>query len=371
MKIEGHCQREFTPVEKAFAALWDEIEVGASLCIYHDGRPVVNLWGGYTNRAQTIQWQEDTLVNVYSTIKGIVALSLAQLVDGGRLEYELPVTTYWPAFGAEQKFDITVAQLISHQAGLYRFDPPVSVEDLYNWQKITMQLASQRPAWKPGNAFGYHPVTWGFLAGELIRQVTGVSPGTFISERLAGPLNADVYIGLPPNLHHRCATLAGPNHARKALPARKSAGSKTLVTDDPVITPFRHACSSEFRQAEIPATNGHASAVGLARCYQAALDGNLLSDAVIETATREVTCGEIDQVLGQPLRRSMGFILNCDDCYFGPAKNAFGHSGSGGSIAFADPENNVAFAYVMNQLHSIGPLRARQLINSFYTCLMK
>lgn len=369
MNIQGYVRPGFEPVREAFAALWDEIEVGASLSIYGGDKAIVDLWGGSTDRAGEEAWKKDTLVCTYSTTKGIVAIALAMLLEEGKLEYDKPVVDYWPQFGAENKFDITVAQLLSHQAGLYQFEPAIEVEDLYNWQHRAFQLASQKPAWEPGTAFGYHAVTWGYLAGELIRQITGQTPGELIRSRIAVPLGAEFYLGVPETLHSRCANLIGPNHARKEIAPLSRRLDKSLSPNDPLITPFRHVSSSAWRSAEIPASNSHASADGLAKIYNAAITNKLLKPSTLQQATSEVTRGEIDLVLGQPLRRAMGFILNCENVYFGPAGTAFGHSGTGGSLAFADPENGVAFAYVMNQLHRDGPLRARGLIDSFYSCL--
>lgn len=366
-RLNGDVSDGFEPVRDTFARLWDDIEVGASLSVYRGGEPAINLWGGFSDRAATIPWQRDSLVNTYSTTKGIVALALALLVESGDLDYGAPAADYWPQFGAEKKFHISVAQLLSHQAGLYQFEPAIEVEALYDWQQRTFQLASQAPAWTPGTAFGYHSITWGFLAGELIRRISGMSPGAFIQTHLAAPLKAEFHLGVPEALQRRCTELIGPNHARKPQSVNRKPVNKSLSPNDPVIAPYRHICSPGWRSAEIPASNGHASAEGLAKIYAAIPD--LLSAQTLAQATREQTRGEVDLVLGQPLRRAMGFILNCEDVYFGPEPTAFGHTGTGGSIAFYDPVNNIAFAYVMNQLHRDGSIRGRALIDALYRCL--
>lgn len=368
MEIQGYCDPQLESVRQTFAELWDDIEVGASMTVYCDGQPVINLWGGHADSGESKPWQQDTLVNVYSTTKGIMALAIAMLVNEGRLVYEAPVSQYWPEFGAEEKFDVTVEQLLSHQAGLPGFDPPITVEELYNWQQMVFNLASQQPKWPPGTAFGYHAITWGFLAGEVIRRVTDLTPGEYVKKNITVPFEADVHIGLLAEHHQRCADLVGPNRARKTLPERHFPDGQKFSTGDPVITPYGHACSSIFRSAEIPASNGHATAMGLARCYNAALHNLLFTEETLLSATTEVTQGETDLVQAQPLRRSRGgFLLNSPDCFMGPSKQAFGHSGTGGSTAFADPENNIAFAYVMNQLHTNGPLRSRKIIDSLYS----
>lgn len=364
--INGKVADGFEPVRDVFLSLWDDIEVGASLSAYVNGKQVVDLWGGFTDRARTVPWQRDTLVNTYSSAKGVVAIALACLVENNLLEYEKPVSDYWPQFGAQQKFDITVAELISHQAGLYQFEPAIEPPDLYDWQAMTFRPASQKPAWDPGSAFGYHALTWGYLTGELIRQVTGKSAGEFIRECLP---EAEFYIGLSKTEQTRCADVIGPNHARVPLSPKARTQTGKLTTNDPLLTPYKHVSSSAWRAAEIPSTNGHANAAGLATCYRELLAPQFISSETLAAATREQTAGELDLVLGQPLRRAMGFILNCDDCYFGPAACAFGHSGTGGSIGFADPTHQVAFAYVMNQLHYSGAIRSRRLIDAFYNCL--
>lgn len=368
--IEGTVQPGFEPVRQAFCSLWNEIEVGAGLSIFLGDDLVVDLWGGHTNRARDIPWQRDTLVNTYSISKGIVSMALACLVDEGKLNYDKPVADYWPAFGAERKFGITVAQALSHQAGVYTFHPAIEAEDLYNWQKSAFNVASQTPAWEPGTAFGYHSITWGYIAGELVRQITGQTTGDYLRRRITDQLDADFHIGLTMAEQKRCAEMIGPNHARRPIRKRAAQKNNTLPKNDPALTPYGHVSSAAWRQAEIPSSNGHGSSLGIARCYQAALAGTLFCEEALQLAVKEETNGETDLCLGQRLRRSRGFILNSEPCYYGPSKTAFGHAGTGGSTAFADPENNVAFAYVTNQLHVSGTVRYRKLIDTFYRCLM-
>lgn len=329
---------------------------------------VLDLRGGWRDRSQTQSWQEDTLVNIYSTTKGPVALAIACLVSDGLLDLDMPVVEVWPEFGAENKFDVSVRQLLSHQAGLYQFQTSVTVEDLYHWQQCTLALASANPAWSPGSGFGYHAITWGYLVGEIIRRITGMSPGSFIRQRV----HPEIHIGLTEDQLIRCAELVGPNHARRPLTPTKSVRPRTIIHKsnlDPMISPFRDVCSESWRRAQIPGSNGHAGATALAEMYQWAISGELLSLDALQDLTRELTAGETDLTLGQQVRRASGFILSCDDVYFGPSATAFGHSGTGGSVAFGDPENGIAFAYVMNQLDISGSRRYRQLIQSLYDCI--
>lgn len=369
MKVKGFHDPRFDSVAKEFSALWDDVEIGASLAIFVDGKAVINLWGGHKDARQTKDWGSDTLVNIYSATKGIIAMAVAHLVGKGMLCYNAPVSEYWPEFGAEQKFDITIDQLISHQAGLFNFSPTVTVEELYDWQKMTFNLAAQKPRWKPGTNFAYHAITWGYLIGEIIKRVTGQTIGTYLTENIATPLEADIYLGLKDEEIRRCADMIGPNRARKTMAPSKAPKESKKLSTDPVIAPYRHASSDAFRKAEIPSSNGHATALGLARCYDATISGSLIDSHALHLARTELTRGEVDRILGQVIRRARGFILNSDACYFGPSQEAYGHSGAGGAIAFADPENHVAFAYTMNQLHFDGPKRSKRLIDAFYQCI--
>ena len=378
--VNGTTTQSFYPVKTAFESLWDHVEVGAGLTIYLQGEKVVDLWGGHSDLARTKPFTRQTLTNTYSATKGIVAMGIARLVEDGMLDYEAPVCEYWPAFGAESKFNITVTQLLSHQAGLYQFDPPIPTATLYDWHACVTQLAAQAPQWVPGTQFGYHALTWGYLVGELIRRVTGLTPGEFLRSSVTGPAGAEFILGIT-SQHQHCAEIIGPNRARAQssrqthVPEADPQMLKTplLPTHDPVLRPYQDVSSREFRAAQMPSTNGHSTSDGLARCYLAFLSGTLVSSTTQRLATEEVTNPDkiiADAVLGQRLRRSRGFILNSPDVFFGPTRTAFGHPGTAGCVAFADPEHQVAFAYLPNQLHS-QPERARRLIETFYDCLGK
>ena len=269
--IKGTVAPKFLSVKEVFTSLWNEIEVGAGLSIFLNNELVVDLWGGHTDRNRTIEWQQDTLVNTYSISKGIVSLAIACLVDEKVIDYQNPVSDYWPQFGAERKSRITVAQALSHQAGVYTFYPSIKSKDLYDWLKITLNIASQRPSWEPATAFGYHSITWGFIAGEIIRQVTGESVGHYIRRRITEPLSSDFYIGLTATEQGRCAEIIGPNHARSLLEEKKVKPDKILPKNDPILAPYRIVSSPEWRSAQIPASNGHGSSLGIAKCYQAAI----------------------------------------------------------------------------------------------------
>ena len=377
--IEGNVSKGFERVADVFADLWGDIEVGASCCIFHEGKKVVDIWGGYINREMTVPWQSDTLINVYSSTKGMGSLSLAILVDDGLVDYDEKVITYWPEFGAEGKQDVTVAQLLSHQAGLCGVDQKLAVEDLYDFPKMVNLLAAQKPLWDPGTAVGYHAITWGYFPGELIRRITGKSLGSYFHEKVSGPLEADFFIGIPKSQISRCGELIGPNRARKETKMQeppRSAKFYDIALLNPSIAPYRDASSNAWRRAEIAGANGQANARGIATIYGALanggdLDGDrIISSEAIAAATKIEVDGEIDNVTGTRVRLARGFMLNSENAY-GPYSDSFGHGGAGGSLGFADPLNNVGFGYAMNQMQAdvASPSRSSKLVNSFYDCI--
>lgn len=342
-----------------FARLWDGIEVGAALSVYWRGECVVDLWGGHRDKDRNQPWQQQTLVNTYSITKGVVAFAIARLVADGHLGYQHKVSKYWPEFSQNGKSDITVAQLLSHQAGLCGLGTRLEVTDLYDWQKITHLLAAQSPLWIPGSAAGYHAVTWGFLAGELIRRVTGELPGQYIDRALAEPMDLNFYLGVPDERLDQCAELIGPNHipADKLPAPQKKPGNDQVAPSplfelaqlNPIISPYKHASSTAWRRAQIPASNGHSDARSLAKLYGiAAMNPSSLESALKVAVTTE------DLVMGHVIKRSEGGFILAYDGNYGPFGQGFGHAGAGGSMAFGDPSRKLGFAYVMNQLQPEG-----------------
>ncbi len=365
--IEGSVAPGFEPVREVFERNFtDDIEIGASFCAIVGGETVVDLWGGFRDRECSEPWRQDTLVNVYSTTKGLAAAAVAVAVDEGLLDYQAKVTRYWPEFGRHGKDALTVGQLLSHQGGVCGLRQPIIVEDLYDWEKMTRLLAEMEPWWTPGEGAGYHAVTWGYLPGELIRRTAGMTLGQYFRSRVAEPAGADgdCYIGLPESEMDRCAVMIGPNHARSKPGAAEGSGPVVMpqmprlypvALQNPVIRPFQDASSRNWRAAEIAAANGQANARGIARVYVPFACGgecrgrSLVSAAAIAAATRQEVADQNDLVLGMPMRRGRGFILNTPPQY-GPEATSFGHSGAGGSFGFADPVRQIAFGYAMNQM---------------------
>jgi CubicO group peptidase (beta-lactamase class C family) len=327
---------------------------------------VVDLWAGYKDSARTRPWDEDAIVNLFSVGKAVTAVCALRLVEDGALDLDSPVSRYWPEFAQAGKRHLPVRYLMTHQAGL-----PAVLRELPSgaerrWQVMTDALASQEPWWKPGEGHGYHVNTYGFLIGEVVRRVTGKSLGTYLRDELAGPARIDFFIGFGPELDARCADLIpappGPDtEPRRALLtgdlaslaglARMRAGA---YRNPPNLSGQGVVNTRAWRAAEVPSTNGHGNARAVARLYSAlATDGELdgvhiLSPATVEMATAEQVYGE-DLVLQRPTRFGLGFQLTMRERPLGPGPRAFGHFGAGGSLGFADPDAQVAFAYAMNQ----------------------
>lgn len=354
--IQGSVTPGFEAARDAFAANFaregDYQEVGASFSAFHHGRCVVDLWGGFADRARTRPWTRDMLINVWSSTKGVVAVAMARLVERGAIGYRDAVASVWPGFAQSGKEGVTVAQVLSHQAGLPGFAEPTTIEDQYDWDACCSKLARQRPAWEPGRATSYHAMTYGWLAGEIIRRVAGNSPGRFVREEIAVPLGADIFIGLPASEESRLSEMIGPKR-QLVLPPMSEIAMMALA--NPQQSPEAPNARA-WRAAEIPAANGQASAMGLARLYGALANGgeldgvSLLSPqsiaAMTAPATRE---GRADLLLGFVDSWGMGMALNTPGIY-GSNPRAFGHSGWGGSFGCADPDAGIAIGYVCNQM---------------------
>ncbi|MFG2792244.1 serine hydrolase domain-containing protein [Streptomyces sp. NPDC048419] len=366
--IDGEVEAGFEPVREAFEANFSERgDIGAAVCVYLHGRPVVDLRGGIADPDTGRPWTRDTLQLVYSATKGATATAAHLLVQRGELDLDAPVATYWPEFAANGKADIPVRWLLSHQAGLIALDQPVPLDEALAWDPMVAALAAQRPLWEPGTVHGYHGRTWGWLVGEVIRRVSGRTPGRFFADEIAGPLGLDFFIGLPASERARVSRMvyqqsevdltavpieAIPEAFRELVAAmsdRNSFFNRAFAVTDPAEIDFN---SPEVQAAELPASNGIGTAHGLARMY-ASLIGEvdrvrLFTPETLESATKEQAAGK-DQVLLLPSRFSSGYMLPTEDLPM-TGSSAFGHMGRGGSLAFADPEHGIAFGYAMNNI---------------------
>ena len=375
--IGGWVEADFEPVLDAFADNFDTHgEVGAAVCLYVDGRAVVDLWGGTADATTGTPWKSDSVVLVYSSTKGVTAVCANLLIERGVLDPTATVASYWPEFGAAGKEAITVAELLSHQAGLPLVEGDYTLDEVLAWEPMVRSLAEQQPIWPPGTRHGYHMRTFGWLVGELIRRVDDRTAGTFLREEIADPLDLDFWIGLPEEIEPRVARLVMPKndlgallkkHAPELLLTRVFSNPGDLIGyNDMWNTRALHA-------AELPSSNGIGDARSLARLYASCIgevDGvRTLQPATVTAATVEQACGE-DTVLMTASCFGLGFMLGKS---FGTAnpKTAFGHAGAGGSLAFADPATGICFGYVMNELRfdPKGDPRSESLVRAVRACV--
>jgi CubicO group peptidase (beta-lactamase class C family) len=383
-EIHGDVAPGFERVTDAFAESFrTRGEVGAACCVYRDGAPIVDIWAGTADPATGRPWNRDTIVIVFSCTKGVTAVAVNQLVEAGELDPLAPVAEYWPEFAAAGKAGITVEWVLSHRAGLAALDiPDLTLDDIAAWDPVIDAIAAQEPNWEPGTAHGYHTRTYGWMAGELIRRVTGLMPGEYVARHIVEPLGIDFFLGLPAAEDHRVATILpavydDPEIARLAaqvLSDRSTLMGRVMSGPSGLFSYDDRWNTRLLRAAQMPSSNGHGDARALARMYAACLgeiDGvRLVSAETIELATRVRSSGK-DCVIGQPLSFGLGFALAPT---FGPTPGpeVFGHSGAGGSTAFADPEAGITFGYVMNQMQlsmTEGDQRQQALIAATYAAI--
>jgi CubicO group peptidase (beta-lactamase class C family) len=361
-------------VRDAFAENFEQHgDVGAACCVYLEGRPVVDLWGGVADLDGGRPWREDTLQLVFSATKGLTASCVHLLAERGKLDLDAPVAHYWPEFAAEGKAEIPVRWVLSHRAGLAALDAELTLDEVLAWDPVVAAVAAQAPNWEPGTAHGYHARTYGWILGELVRRISGRSPGRFFAEEVARPLGIDFWIGLPEAQLSRCArTLPppgdGPSVAdllgANALTTRVMTGPSGLFGYDDMWN------RPELLRAEMPSSNGVGDARALARFYAALIgevDGvRLLTAETVERA-RQVQAEGPDQVILVPSRYGLGFMLP-PMLAPGCGEQSFGHPGAGGSLGFADPEAGIALGYAMNQMRFAvtGDARTQGLVQALY-----
>jgi CubicO group peptidase (beta-lactamase class C family) len=378
----GEVRKGWEPVQAAFLQNFElGEEIGASVAVYHRGEKVVDLWGGSFDGGEK-PYDDEALQLVFSTTKGITAIAVAICVQRGLLDYGKPVASYWPEFAAHGKESATVAQLLSHRCGLFSVQGDLTLAEALDWNTITSRLADTAPEWPIGSAHGYHALTYGWLAGELVRRVDPQhrSIGRFVADEIAGPLGAELWVGLPEAYHARVSPILG------APIAAKSDDPAIQAMIDQFFGPGTNAYRAlmlngafagegtfnraEVLSAEIPAANAVTNARSLARVYAATLAPvdavQLLDDDVRAEASSDVTPpGEIDMCLMMPTTFGMGFMVHGQFTpYAGPG--SYGHPGAGGSVAFAQPARQLGFAYVMNQMakNLANDARAQRLIDA-------
>ena len=371
MEIKGNCQEGFLEVKELFCSLHKSgREVGSSFSVYRDGKPIIDIWGGYSDKDQTKQWNRDTLATVWSTTKGVAAITIAHAFENELIEYERKVSEYWPEFGCNGKEDITVGMLLSHQAGICGSKTD-NVEDYYSQSVMAKELASMHPIWEPGTASGYHSMTYGWLVSELIIRVTGKTLGNYFKENIGDPNQIDFHIGLP---------LAEEKRVAEMIPFPKESNQSSTKPNDAQIASgsgpnlLKHQNTTKWRSAEIPSANGQGCASAIAKLYSLVVTDDhslkIINDKTIETMTAERITNR-DLVLDVVTRWGSGFIMNMHKVIYGPEETSFGHSGWGGSCGFGDPINRIGVSYVMNNMKNnfAADGRSLELINKTYECL--
>ncbi len=372
--IRGTCLPELTAVHDAFRQNFIERgEVGAAVCIIRNGEVVVDLWGGWTDVSRATEWSADTLVDFYSVGKALVATLVLQLVDGGVLGLDTRVSEVWQEFAVGGKHDVTVRQALCHEAGVPAIRERLSNTDLFDWSTMTDALAATDAWWPIGTRHAYHTNTYGFLLGELVRRCTGDLPGERL-RRVATDIGADVWFGVPEDDQHRCADVIwAPPHPidPNDIDVDQFEGDQLMNVlahfNPPGVSSLGVVNSKEWRSAQVPSTNGHGTARGLATFYAALLEpGRVLSPSLLQHATQPQMIGPCP-ILGEDIAFGLGFTPTSERRRLGPNPNSFGHFGTGGALGFADPDAGIAFGYVMNHvIPRWQSTRNRALIDSLY-----
>lgn len=380
MTAHGTTAPGFERVRDAFEAGFEgKPDMGAGLAILHRGELVVDLWGGVRDERTRAPWEQTTPSVIFSCTKGLVSVLAARLVQEGRLDYQAPVAQYWPEFAAAGKEAVRVKDLLAHRSGLSAPREPLTVEQIIDWPVVVAQLAAQEPLWEPDTGYAYHAITHGWLVGEVIRRVTGMSVGAYFAQ-LSEPLHGDAWIGIPLGVHDRVAHMqAGPTLTQ--LVAQQAAARTPGVTDwselamtlggalaPELITADEGFNDPRIQAAEIPGAGGISTARALATIWSATVvetsGVRLLGSEVLGTATVVQSEGPpVWDVPGPWPRWGMGFQLDSEARRF-LTSASFGHDGAGGQSAFADPTAQVGFAYLTNQMEAIDDQRATRVIDA-------
>jgi CubicO group peptidase (beta-lactamase class C family) len=369
--VSGHCDARFRAVREEFARNFAERgELGAAVCVVVDGATVVDLAGGWADASARTPWRHDTLVDFYSVGKAFVALLALRLVDAGAVALDDPIATVWPEFAAAGKEDATLRQALCHRAGVPAIREPLTNDDLWDWGRMTAALAATAPWWEPGTRHAYHTNTYGHLVGEVVRRVSGEPCGRRLAA-LAEPLGADVLVGVPPEDQRRCAEVVfdapGPPATLDDTLEGDARMEMLSYFNPPGFSSMGVVNTAAWRAAEVPSTNGHGSARGVARLYSALLQpGRVLSSGLLTEATSAQSVGYCP-ILHEEVTFGLGFKPTVPRRPFGPNPGSFGHFGTGGAVGFADPAGGVAFGYVMNHvIPRWQSTRNRALIDALY-----
>ena len=391
-EINGEVSQGYEAVAEAFSNNFEQFEeIGAAFCLYVEGESVVDIWGGVADVNSGRPWERDTLQLHFSTTKGLAAICAAMLYERGELDYEKPVSHYWPEFAQGGKEKITVAQCMNHQAGLASVDTELTLDEICEKEPVLRALEEQVPLWEPGSSNGYHALTYGWIVGEIVKRIDGRPIGKFFDEEVVKPLGVDSFIGLPESQEHRVAPIVEASAVDDpviqelvdSIIGTGTLGWRALTLDGAMLKgdsydPFNPNALESFNSrqvhaAEIPAAGGISEARALARIYAACVgevDGvRLINDETVMKTKEESSRGP-DLVLVVDSGWGMGFMRSLESSPM-LTEESFGHSGAGGSLAFGDLDHQVGFGYVMNQMGTsvMGDPRTASLIEAIRSCL--
>lgn len=377
--VKGTFDPAFAPVVQLLQDLLQQPEQrGAGLCVYYRGDCVIDVWGGVADRAGQQPWQEDTLVNVFSSGKPVLATAVLQLAQEGKIDLDAPVACYWPEFAVAGKQDVTTRQVLAHRSGLSALLQPLPADALFDWQRMVQAVEHQQPWWQPDTAHGYAPMTYGWLLGELVRRVDGQMPGQAIAQRIAEPLGLAFYVGLDARLSRRVSDVSRIKNAQgdavaQRLYARmlqpRTLTGKAFTNPPSMMTSTN---KDAWRRMQQPAANAHGDARALAGFYNALLRGQLLDEDGLQQMQQEHSTGT-DRTLLAATRFGLGVMLEQAESGYasyalGP--NAFGHPGAGGTLGCADPDKQLAVGFVTNSMDAYVMMdpRAQALNRCIWAC---
>ena len=363
--INGYCEEKYIPVKKIFEDYFlKQEEIGASFAIYKEGRALIDLHGGLKNKNNK-NWEENTIVNVFSVTKGIYEIIVSILIDQNILDLEKSVSYYWDAFKQSNKREIKLKHILSHQSGLYRFKEKITQEDLLDWNKIITILENQEPDHPCGEKTYYHAKTHGFLIGEIIKRTTKKSLGKLVFELLSNKLGLDFFIGTPKNKLSNIAFLYEDNKESKI-----SSDFNAFNNPEHEINFYN---KENWQTTEIPSMNGHGNARSIAKIYDVFVNDLLLEKNVLLSKSSINKCltetvSRIDESLMLPIRWSQVGLILRGGWLFGKNKESFGHNGWGGSLGFADPVLGIGVGYTTNKINTTmtSDQRITKILKEFY-----
>ena len=381
MEIHGQYDKKFELIVDSFEKQFElGLDIGSSLAVTCEGEMVIDVWAGSRDKAESLPWEEDTIVNVFSSTKNATSLAAYVLADRGQLDFSAPVAKYWPEFAQQGKENILISHIMSHSSGLPGWDSPVSGQDLYDPDKVAALFENQEPWWEPGTALGYHAITIGNLMGEIIKRISGKTIGNFFREEIAEPLDIDFHIGLDDKHHSRVAEIhqAVESNPEDIFELEEGSVMQKVMTNGIISAP--DALTPEWRRAEIPAAGGHGNGRSIAESMALMANSGtykgkrIFSDELMKFALEEQIRGN-DLVLVEPLRWGIGFGLPIDNAsWMGYLEEgACFWAGWGGSMSIADTTKRVSFGYTpcLMEEGAIGAARSQNLVKALATQISK